>query len=331
MPRIRTYMTRWLLAASVSACVIAARGADAQTRDDYPSRPVRFIVAQTAGGSADFVGRIIADSLGKRFGQQFVVDNRPGASGIIAGEITVSAPPDGHTLLLVTTSFGVNPALYKTLPYDPVNDLAPITHVAYAPMILVVSPTLRVQTIQDLVTLARMKPGALNYGASSIGGATQLAAELFNLMARVKMTLIPYKGAPAMLVDLMGGRIDLSFASMPSALIHVRSGKLRALAVTSLKRSAQVPDLPTVAENGVPGYEMVGWQGLLAPKATPPRLLLRLNRDVAAIVQQPDVKKQLAAEGGEPVGNSSEAFARWLKLEIAKWMMVVKEANIRAE
>lgn len=313
------------------ACAIATCDANAQTRDNYPSRPVRFIVAQTSGGSADFVGRIIADALGKRFGQQFVVDNRPGASGIIASEITVMAPPDGHTLLLVTTSFGVNPAFYKKLPYDSINDLAPITHISYAPMILVVSPSLRIQTVKDLVGLAQAKPGALNYGTSSVGGATQLAAELFNLMAKVKMTMIPYKGAPAMLVDLMGGRIDLSFASMPSALTHVRSGKLRPVAVTSLKRSAQVPELPTVAENGVPGYEMVGWQGLLAPKATPRPLLQLLNREVATIVQQPDVKKQLSAEGGEPVGNSSEAFAKWVKVEIAKWMTVVKDANIPVE
>ncbi len=313
------------------AVTIAAGCAHAQTRDDYPKRPVRFIIAQTPGGGADFVGRIIADALGKRLGQQFVVDNRPGASGIIAAEITVTAPPDGHTLLLATTSFGVNPALYRKLPYDSINDLAPITHVSYAPMVLVVSPPLRVQTVKDLIALAQAKPGALNYGASSIGGATQLAAELFNLTAKVKMTMIPYKGAPAMLVDLLGGRIDLSFASMPSAMPHLRASKLRGIAVTSLKRSAQLPELPTVAETGLPGYEMVSWQGLLAPKATPRPLLQRLNREVATIVQQPDARKQLSAEGGEPVANSTEAFAQWLKAEIAKWMIVVKEANIRPE
>jgi tripartite-type tricarboxylate transporter receptor subunit TctC len=321
-------MRLWAIACAWTIC---AGGAWGQTRDDYPKRPVRFIVAQTPGGSADFVGRIIADALGKRFSQQLVVDNRPGASGIIACEITVMAPPDGHTLLLVTTSFGVNPALYRKLPYDPINDLAPITHIAHAPMVLVVSPSLRVQTVADLITLARAKPASLNYGASSIGGATQLAAELFNLMAKVKMTLIPYKGAPAMLLDLMGGRIDLSFASMPSAMVHLRSGKLRGVAVTSLKRSTQMPELPTVAETGVPGYEMVAWQGLLAPKATPRPILQLLNREVAAIVQQPEVRKQLSAEGGEPVGNSSDEFARWVKLEVAKWMTVVKAANIRVE
>ena len=318
-------------AAGALALSIVAPHASAQNPGDYPKRPVRFIVAQTPGGSADFVGRIIAESLGKRLGQQFVVDNRPGASGIIATEITVKAPPDGYTLLLVTTSFGVNPGLYKKLSYDPLTDLAPITHIAYAPQILVVNPSLKVQSVGDLIALARAKPGVLNYGVSSIGGATQLAAELFSLMAKVKMTQIPYKGAPAVLLDIIGGRIELSFATMPSAMAHVRSGKLRGVAVTSLKRSALVPEMPTIAESGLPGYEMVAWQGLLAPRATPASLVHLLNREMVTIVHQPEVRKQLAAEGGEPIGNSPEEFARWLKAEIAKWTKVVKEANIKAE
>lgn len=317
-------------ACALVLCVLASH-VEAQPRSDYPKRPVRFIVAQTPGGNADFVGRIIADALGKRLGQQFVVDNRAGASGIIATEITAKAPADGYTLLLVTTSFGVNPGLYKKLPYDQLNDLAPITHLAYAPQILVVHPGVRVQSVKDLIALARAKPGELNYGVSSIAGATQLAAELFNLMANVKMTQIPYKGAPAMLVDLMGARIDLSFATMPSSMAHVRSGKLRGIAVTSAKRSALVPELPTIAENGLPGYEMVAWQGLLAPRATPAGLIQLIHRETVAVINQPEARKQLAAEGGEAVGNSPEEFARWLKTEIAKWTKVVREANIRVE
>ncbi|HET7160179.1 MAG TPA: tripartite tricarboxylate transporter substrate binding protein, partial [Burkholderiales bacterium] len=279
----------------------------------------------------DFVGRIIAEALGKRLGQQFVVDNRAGASGIIATEITAKAPPDGYTLLLVTTSFGVNPGLYKKLPYDPLHDLAPITHLAHAPQILVVHPGVRVQSVKDLIALARAKPGELNYGVSSIAGATQLAAELFNLMANVKITQIPYKGAPAMLVDLMGARIDLSFATMPSSMAHVRSGKLRGIAVTGAKRSALVPELPTIAENGLPGYEMVAWQGLLAPRATPAALIQLIHRETVAVINQPEARKQLAAEGGEAVGNTPEEFARWIRTEIAKWTKVVKDANIRVE
>jgi tripartite-type tricarboxylate transporter receptor subunit TctC len=305
----------------------AAATASAQERE-YPKRPVRFIIAQTPGGNADFVGRIIAEALGKRFGQQFVVDNRPGASGIIATEITAKAPPDGYTLLLVTTSYGVNPGLYKKLPYDPIADLAPITRLSYAPQILVVNPSLRVQSVKDLIALAAAKPGALNYGVSSIGGATQLAAELFNVMAKVKMAQIPYKGAPAMLVDLMAGRIDLSFATMPSSMAHVRAGKLRGVAVTSLKRSALVPELPAIAESGLPGYEMVAWQGLLAPRATPPSLIARLNRETVALVHEPEVRKQLAAEGGEPVGNSPEEFGAWLKEpRLHRWALVLTHQN----
>lgn len=317
--------------AAAAALALSAWSAHAQTQGDYPRRPVRFIVAQTAGGNADFVARIIAGELGKRLGQQFVVDNRPGAGGIIAAELTVNAPPDGHTLLLAATGFSVNPALYKKLPYDSLTDLVAITQISYGPQILVVSPSLKATSVKDLIALAKAKPGELNYGISSVGGATQLAAELFSLMGGVKMTQIPYKGAPAMLVDLMAGRIDLSFATMPSALQHVRAGKLRALAVTSLKRSAQVPEVPTVAESALPGYEMVAWQGLFAPKATPPGIVKLLNAEVRAIVQQPEVRKQLSAEGGEPVASSPEEFAKWLKGEIAKWGKVVRAANIRPE
>lgn len=314
------------IAMLISACATAA-----QPRTDYPHHPVRFIIAQTTGGNADFVGRLLADALAKRLGQPFVVDNRAGASGIIAGEITAKAAPDGYTLLLATTGFAVNPGLYKSMPYDTLADLAPITQIAYAPQILVVGTALPVQSVKDLIALARAKPGELNYGTSSVAGATQLAAELFNLRAKIKMTMIPYKGAPAMLVDIIGGRIDLSFATMPSAMPHVRTGKLRGVAVTSIKRSALVPDVQTVAEGGVPGYEMVAWQGLLAPKRTPPSLVQFLNRETAALLQQAELKKQLSAEGGEPVGNSPDEFARWLKAEIAKWTQVVKEANIKAE
>lgn len=318
---------------NVAACALAliSSTAAAQSSPDYPKRPVRFIVAQTPGGNADFVGRIVAEGLGKRLGQQFVVDNRPGASGIIAAEIAVKAPPDGYTLVLVTTSFGVNPALYKKLSYNSLTDLAPITHIAYAPLILVVNPSLQAQSVKDLIALARAKPGVLDYGVSSIGGATQLATDLFKVTAKIDMTQIPYKGAPAMLVDLMGGRIHLAFATMPSVIAHVRTGKLRPLAVTSLKRSTAVPEVPTVAENGLPGYEMVAWQGLLAPRATPVPVIRLLNREIASLVRQPEVTKQLSAEGGAAVANSPEEFARWLKAEIAKWSKVVKEANIRVE
>jgi tripartite-type tricarboxylate transporter receptor subunit TctC len=325
-------MKRTIMSAACAAALCITTGAAvAQTKIDYPKRPVRFIISQTPGGNADFVGRIIAESLGKRLGQQFVVDNRAGASGIIAAELAAKSPPDGHTLLLVVTSYVVNPGLYKKLPFDPLKDFAPITQIAYAPQILVISPTLKVQSVKDLIALARSRPGELNYGVSSIGGATQLAAELFNLMAKTKMTLIPYKGAPAVLVDLMAGRIDLSFSTMPSAMPHVRSGKLRGIAITGSKRSPAVPDLPTIAEAALPGYEMVAWQGLIAPRGTPAPVIQLINREIATIVQQPEVRKQLSGEGGEPVANSPEEFGRWLATEIEKWRRVVEAANIQPQ
>lgn len=324
-------LKKFQVVACVYALLCAAATAAAQTVGDYPKRPVRFIIAQTPGGNADFVGRIVAEALSKRLGQQFVVDNRAGASGIIAAEITVKAPADGYTLLLVTTGYAVNPGIYKKLPYDSLTDLTPITQLAYAPLLLVVNPALPIHTVKDLIAAARAKPGELNYGTSSVAGATQLATELFTYTAKIKMTHIPYKGAPAMLVDLLGGRIHLTFATMPSSATHVRSGKLRGVAVTSLKRSSAVPDIPTVAESGLPGYEMVAWQGLLAPKGIQPALLQRINSETATVLQQPEIRKQLAREGGESVGNTPEQFAKWLKAEITKWTRIVKEAGIRAD
>jgi tripartite-type tricarboxylate transporter receptor subunit TctC len=319
--------------AVVCACALffVAVTSAAQTATDYPKRPVRFIIAQTPGGNADFVGRIVAEALGKRLGQQFVADNRAGASGIIAAEITVKAPADGYTLLLVTTGYAVNPGIYKKLPYNSLTDLTPITQLAYAPLLLVVNPALPIHTVKDLIATARAKPGELNYGTSSVAGATQLATELFAYTAKIKMTHIPYKGAPAMLVDLLGGRIHLTFATMPSSAAYARSGKLRGVAVTSLKRSSAVPDIPTIAESGLPGYEMVAWQGLLAPKGIQPALLQRINSETAAVLQQPEIRTQLAKEGGEAVGNTPEQFSKWLKAEITKWTKIVKEAGIRAD
>jgi tripartite-type tricarboxylate transporter receptor subunit TctC len=321
-----------MLAAALAASATCAHAAQPPAaRGDYPNRPVRFIVAQSAGGNADFVARLIAGELGKRLGQQFVVDNRGGGGGILAAELAVRAPPDGYTLLLVGSSFGTNPSLYTKLPYDPLNDLAPITLVSNAPNILVVNNALPLKSVKDLIALAKSKPGELNYGSSGTGGSTHLAGELFNLMAGTKMTHIPYKGAAFALTDVMAGHIHLSFASMPSVMTHVRSNRLRGLAVTSAKRSALVPDLPTIDESGLRGFETGAWQGVLAPRATPAPLIQALNREIVTIAHLPDIKKHYAIEGGEPIGNTPEEFARWLRVEIAKWAKVIKAANVKVE
>ncbi len=324
------------LAMAVAATVIAAAGgvaaaADART-GAYPTRPVRLIVAQSAGGNADFVARMVAGELTKQLGQQFVVDNRGGGGGgVLAAELVARAAPDGYTMLLVGSSFGVNPSLYKKLPYDSERDLAPITLASTASQILVVNPSLPVNTVQDLIKLAQAKPGELNFGSSGNGGGPHLAGELFNLMAKTRMTHVPYKGASGSILDLLSGRIQVVFATMPSVMPHTRAGKLRGVAVTSLERSPLFPDLPTISETGLKGFQSGTWQGIFVPRGTPEPVIRLLNREIVAIVKLPEVRKRFDSEGGVPVGNSPQEFAVWLKAEIAKWAKVVKAANITLE
>jgi len=315
--------------AAVSAGVSAAADSRAGA---YPTRPVRFIVAQSAGGNADFVARMVAGELTKQLGQQFVVDNRGGGGGgVLAAELVARAAPDGYTMLLVGSSFGVNPSLYKKLPYDSERDLAPITLASTASQILVVNPSLGVNTVPDLIKLAQARPGELNFGSSGNGGGPHLAGELFNLMAKTRMTHVPYKGASGSILDLLSGRIQVVFATMPSVMPHIRAGKLRGVAVTSLERSQLFPDLPTISETGLKGFQSGTWQGIFVPKGTPEPVIRLLNREIVAIVKLPEVRKRFDSEGGVPVGNSPQEFAVWLKAEIAKWAKVVKAANITLE
>jgi len=316
-----------LVLSAVSFAAVAA-----QPAGNYPNRPVRFVVAQAAGGNADFVARMVAGELVKRLGQQFVVDNRSGGGGgVLAAELVARANPDGYTMLLVGSSFGVNPSLYRKLPYDSERDLAPVTLASTASQILVVNPALPVQTVQDLVRLAQAKPGELNFGSSGNGGGPHLAGELFNLMAKTRMTHIPYKGASGSILDLLSGRIQVVFATMPSVMHHIRPGKLRGVAVTSLERSALLPDLPTISEAGLKGFQSGTWQGIFVPRGTPEPVVRLLNREIAAIVKTPEVRKRFELEGGVPVGNSPQEFAVWLRAEIAKWAKVVKAAGIALE
>lgn len=325
---------RLLMAVAATAIALAgsvATAADTRT-GAYPTRPVRFIVAQSAGGNADFVARMVAGELAKQLGQQFVVDNRGGGGGgVLAAELVVRAAPDGYTMLLVGSSFGVNPSLYKKLPYDSERDLAPITLASTASQILVVNPSLPVNTVQDLIKLAQAKPGELNFGSSGNGGGPHLAGELFNLMAKTKIIHVPYKGATGSILDLLSGRIQVVFATMPSVMPHIRSAKLRGVAVTSLERSQLFPDVPTISESGLKGFQSGTWQGIFVPRGTPEPVIRLLNREIVAIVKLPEVRKRFDSEGGVPVGNSPQEFAVWLKAEIAKWAKVVKAANITLE
>lgn len=320
-------LTRYSTAV-ISVWLLIASG---QLAAAFPDRPIRLIVAQSPGGNADIIGRALAEGLSERLGQSVIVDNRGGASGIIAIELVVRAQPDGNTLLLVASSFGVNPALKRKLPYDQQRDLAPVTLVATAPNILVVGPALQVKSVDDLIQVAKSRPGQLTFGSSGNLGSPHLAGELFKLMTGVSMTHVPYKGAAASLTDLIAGRISMSFASLPSAIGHVRSGRIRALAVTSEKRFSLVPELPALAELGLPGFETSAWQGLLAPANTPRAIVNRINAESAAAIASPSMRTLLAANGAEGVGNSPAAFATFVQNQISKWTKVVQAAGIQAD
>jgi tripartite-type tricarboxylate transporter receptor subunit TctC len=289
-----------------------------------------MVVAQSSGGNADFISRAYAQRLAERFGQQIVIDNRPGAAGIIGTEIVARAVPDGYTLLVAPTGHGINPSLYK-LPYDPQRDFAPISLLAVSYAVLVVNPQLPVHSVNELIAFARSRPGKLHFASSGLAAATHLAGELFNSMAGVNIVHVPYKGAPTALVDLVSGQVEIMFASPPSAMPLVRSGRLRALATTGSKRAAYLPDAPTVAEAGVPGYEVTIWQALLAPARTPAAVIARLHREIADIARQADMRERLAVDGTEPVGSTPREAADHIAAEIARWAKVIKAIGLKAD
>jgi len=315
-----------LLLATLIPAMVGVTAA-AQT---YPAKAVRIVVGYPPGGPTDLLARIIAQKLAESWGQQVLVDNRPGASGMIGAEVTVRAAPDGYTLLMVPVTYAVTPSLFAKMPYDAVKDLAPVAQVAAAPFILVVHPTLPVKTVKDLITLARSQPGQINYASASAGGMPHLAGELFNTMTGVKMVHIPYKGAAPATTDLLAGQVSLMFNNMLSAMPQVKNGRLRAVAVTSNKRSTALPDLPTIAET-VPGYEASGWYAALAPAATPRELISKINNDMNRIMRMPDVTQRLAGDGVEAVGTTPEQFGNYLRSEIAKWGKVVKASGAKAD
>jgi tripartite-type tricarboxylate transporter receptor subunit TctC len=319
--RINTF---WIPAcAGMTMIMVAASGLAFAADAQYPVRPIRMIVPNATGASSDVLGRIVAMQLSAEFGQQVIVDNRPGASGMIGAELAVKAPPDGYTLLTVPITYAVTPSVFPKMPYDAEKDLAPVALVAAAPFILVVHPTLPVKTVKDLIALAKSRPGQINYASASAGGMPHLAGELFNIMAGVKLTHIPYKGAAPATIDLLAGQVSLMFNNMLSAMPHVKSGKLRAVAVTSAKRSSAVPELPTVAET-IPGFEASGWYGAFAPAATPREIIAKLNGEINRLMRQPDVAQRLAGDGVEAVTMTPAEFGTYLHSEIVKWGKVVK-------
>jgi tripartite-type tricarboxylate transporter receptor subunit TctC len=295
----------------------------------FPSRPIRYIVPQAPGGSSDTLARVITQRVGEGLGQQLVVDNRPGATGIIGAEVVVRANPDGHTLLQVATSHATNPAMQAKLPYDSIRDFAPISLLSQQPNIWLVHPTTPVKNMKELIAYAKSKPGQLNFASSGTGGSQHLAGELLKGMTGIDMTHIPYKGSPPALIDLLAGRVPLMSSTMPPALPHIKTGKVRVLAVTSARRSPALPDVPTVAESGVPGYEAIAWQGLVAPAGTPRPVIARINSEFVKVLKQPDIVAKLNDQGYETVASTPEWFAQYIRSEIAKWTKVIRTAGLK--
>jgi tripartite-type tricarboxylate transporter receptor subunit TctC len=317
-------------AAFAVGCALATAQAGAQG-PGYPAKPVRMVVPFPAGGGIDAVARMLAPKLGEHLGQTVVVDNRAGAGGTLGTELVAKAAPDGYTLLATFASHAMNAALYTNLAFDTLNDLAPVTLIATVPNILVVNPSLPVKTVKDLIALAKKRPGEILYASVGSGTPAHLSAELFNLMAGIRMTHVPYKGAAPSIIALISGETQLTFTTVLVALPHVQSGRLRAVAVCSLKRSPVMPDVPTVDESGLKGYESTAWYGLLAPVKTPAGIVEQLNRGTVKVIQSPDVRDSFLKQGAEPVGSTPDAFGRLIRADIDKWAKVVKATGAKVD
>ncbi len=298
----------------------------------YPVKPIRVVVIFPAGGTADMLARVVGEGLTEKWGRPVVIDNRPGASGNIAAEIVAKAPPDGYTILLGgLTTHGINPSLYRKLPYDAVKDFAPVTTAAATPLVLVVNPSVPAQSVRELIALAKAKPKELNYASFGNGTSAHLSGVLFNLSAGVDMVHVPYKGSPPAVADLLAGRVQVMFDAIPVALPHIKAGKLRALAVTSSYRSNALPDLPTIAESGLPGFDVVGWLAFFAPAAVEKEIVRNLSAEIANILRQPDVHARLTSLGLEPRGDAPEACAAFVHAELDKWAPVVKASGVQID
>jgi len=310
-------------------CAIAAGAAIAQ---EYPVRPIRFIAPNLPGGPTDILARLIGQKLSESLGQPVVIENRAGASGMIGTEAAAKSPPDGYTLVTGNNAtFGANVSLFKKLPYDPIKDFSPVVLVATQPNILVVHPSLPVKSVKELIAFARARPGQLNYAGTGMGAAANLSAELFKSMTGTDMVGISYKSAAPALTDLVAGQTQLMFATSLSVVPHIQSNRLRALGVTTAKRARAMPELPTIAEAGVPGFEATTWHGVFVPAATPPAIVAKLNSEINRMLQLADVRERLAAMGAEIVGGTPKEFADHIQREIPKWAKVIKDTGARAE
>jgi tripartite-type tricarboxylate transporter receptor subunit TctC len=305
--------------------IVAAHSAIAQT---YPGKPIRFIVGFAPGGPNDIIARIVSQKLSESVGVTVPVDNRPGADSIIGTQLAARAAPDGYTIAMISASAAIHPSVYNNIPYDIVKDFSHVAVLASGAFVVVVNPTLPVKSIKDLIALARAKPGQLNFASSGAGGTLHLSGELFKSLAHVDMNHIPYKGGAPAITDVVTGQVELMFSPIAIAMPHVKAGKLRPLAVTASKRWPTLPDLPTIAESGVAGYESTGWYGVVAPARTPREIVTRLNQEIVKLLARADVRQQLASFDLEPVGSSPEQMTSHIKAELVKWAKVVKDAKL---
>ena len=321
---------RTLIAIGIAACASLCTGI--VTAQEYPTRPIRLVVPFTPGGTTDILARLLSVRLGEAWGQQVIADNRPGAGGNIGVELTAKSAPDGYTIVMGHIgTFGVNPTLYAKLPYDPIKDFQPVTLIAMVPNMLAVNPSLPAKSVRELIALAKAKPGSLNFGSGGNGSAAHLAGEYFKLLTKINIVHIPYRGTAPAVTDLISGQIGMIITGVPALLPQFKAGRVRGLAVATAQRLTLLPDLPTIAEAGVPGYEATQWYGILVPAATPRAIVNKLHEGIVQMLARPDTKERLAAEAAVPVGNTPEEFAAYIKSEIARWAPVVKASGAKPD
>ncbi len=317
-----------VIACAVLAAAFSTAAYEAAAQATYPSRAVRMIIPFPPGGGTDLVARTLAQKLTETWGQPVIVDNRAGANGIIGTDLGAKSKPDGHTLLVVIATHAINPSLYRKLPYDTAADFAAVTLMAQYPFILTIHPSLPAKTVRELIALAKARPGQLSYASSGNGSGPHLGFELFKSMAKVDFVHVPYKGSGPANVDLISGQVQAMFNNFIAAIPHIKTGRLRVLAVTSAKRSQVMPELSTLAESGFPGFDVTGWYALLAPSGTPQAIVAKVQADVAGALRVPAVHTRLSSEGAEPVGSTPDEFEKFLAAEIRKWTKVIKAANV---